>query len=281
MAAIITAGEAVARIAYLSSDAIVSVQPALSSDSEFSQFLRKYAENDATSLVCKQTPEVLPVRHNADPLLDVYSRVREGKVTTVTTSSDVLIKSVPHLYKLAQYPVVIHVSLQPTGFPDYGDITSIRNSGFTFIQSHTLQEAQDLALTAHALAIRSGRGVIHFYDAANSKSDQPIKNESRELVAEVLNLDIARSFQDVKSEETNIYVDDSVSQRAPHAAAPAKSEEKAAAASPVINGVNGVASPQAASATSSSGSERNGSSSGASVAESTTTVDSQPKPLSS
>jgi len=208
MAAIITAGEAVARIAYLSSDSIISVQPSLSTESEFSPYLRRYAENNATSLVCKQTPEVVPVRQQADPLLDVYGRAREGKITTVTTSSDVLIKSIPHLYKLAQYPVVIHASLHPTGFPDYGDITSIRNSGFTFIQSHTLQEAQDLALTAHALALRTGRGVIHFFDASNSKVDQPIPNESRELVSELLDLDVARRLQNVKSKDTNIYVDE-------------------------------------------------------------------------
>jgi len=61
MAAIITAGEAVARIAYLSSDSIISVQPSLSTESEFSPYLRRYAENNATSLVCKQTPEVSPV----------------------------------------------------------------------------------------------------------------------------------------------------------------------------------------------------------------------------
>ena len=153
-------------------------------------------------------PEVLPVRHNNDPLLDVYSRVRSGKIVTITTSSDVLVRSIPHLYRLAQYPVVIHVSLHPCGYPDYGDITSIRNTGFSFLQSTTLQEAQDLAITAHALAIRSGKGVVHFFDVANSKQDQPIAGESRELVAEALNVDVAKQFQATKSEETGIYVNE-------------------------------------------------------------------------
>lgn len=34
-----------------------------------------------------------------------------------------------HLYKLANFPVVLHVSLQPHGFAHYSVITSIQNSG--------------------------------------------------------------------------------------------------------------------------------------------------------
>lgn len=150
----------------------------------------------------------MPVRHNADPLLSVYQPIRAGRLTSVTTSSNILLKSIPHLYKLAQYPVVLHVSLHPTGFPDYSDITSIRNTGFSFLQSNSLQEAQDMALTAHALAIKSGKGVIHFYDAANSKEDLSLAQEDRDLVKRVLNVDLARQYQDSRSGETSLYADD-------------------------------------------------------------------------
>ncbi|KAK3073652.1 Sulfite reductase [NADPH] subunit beta [Teratosphaeriaceae sp. CCFEE 6253] len=278
MASVLTAGEAVARIAYLTSDVILSVQPSLATESEFSRFLHQYANNKASSLVCQGVPEVQSVRHNVDPLLSVYQPVRSGKITTVTTSSDILVKSIPHLYRLAPYPVVIHVSLHPSGFPDYGSITSIRNVGFTFLQSTTLQEAQDVALTAHALAIRSGKGVIHFFDAANSKSDQPIAHESRELVTKVINTDLARQYQGVKSEDTSLYV----------------SEGRAQVRNIGLSGetaANGSLSPEAQasgagserdrSSASSSSSDRKGSSSAASEAESATTVDSQPKPISS
>lgn len=126
----------------------------------------------------------------------------------MTTDSSILVRSIPHLYKLAQQPVVIHVSLQPSGYPDYSDITSIRQSGFTFLQSETLQEAQDLALTAHALALKSGKGVIHFFDAANIANDKPVAQEDRELVKRILNVDVARQYQTASSEETTLYADD-------------------------------------------------------------------------
>ena len=126
----------------------------------------------------------------------------------VTTSSSVLLPSVPHIYKLAQYPIVIHVSLHASPTPDYSDITAIRQSGFIFLQSETLQEAQDLALTAHALAIKSGKGVIHFFDPANSRDDSPIETEDLELVRDVLGLNTTRALLPLPDNCNSIYVDD-------------------------------------------------------------------------
>ncbi|EMC91738.1 hypothetical protein BAUCODRAFT_302787 [Baudoinia panamericana UAMH 10762] len=282
MTSILTAGEAVARIAYLSSDVIVSVQPSLATDSEFSNFFKQYAENRASGLICKGVPEIQSVRHNADPLLSLYQPVRSGKIATVTTGSGILVKSIPHLYRLANYPVVIHVSLHPTGNPDYSDITSIRNAGFTLLQSTSLQEAQDLALTAHALAIRSGKGVIHFFDAANSQNDQPIAHESRDLVMNVLNTELARQYQGVKSEELSLYV----SEGRPltrNIGLSGMDAPPLANGSPVASGQAspGTTGPQQPSSASSSSSERHSGSSAVSEAESATTVDSQPRSVSS
>src|SRR5277367_6392735 len=152
--------------------------------------------------------KILSFRHNSDPLLSVFAPIRSGKLVSVTTSSSILVSSVPHLYRLANYPVVIHVSLQPASYPDYSSITSIRNSGFTFLQSGSLQEAQDIALTAHALAIRSGKGVIHFFDAGSSSRDHQIAFEDTAVVKETLDLDAVRAFQANKIGSSSIYADD-------------------------------------------------------------------------
>jgi len=97
--------------------------------------------------------------------------------------------------------------MQPSGFPDYSDITSIRQTGFTFLQSESLQESQDIALTAHALAIKSGKGVIHFFDSSNIAKDQPIAQESRDLVAKILGVEVSRDFASAEGEH-NLYADD-------------------------------------------------------------------------
>jgi sulfite reductase (NADPH) hemoprotein beta-component len=183
----------------------------LAADSPFSGYLKKYASSKQSSLVAKtadSVPEIQSVRHNVDPLLSVFDPIRSGKLVSVTTSSVILLPSVAHLYKLAQYPVVIHVALQDAALPDYSSITAIRNSGWTFLQSESLQEAQDIALTAHALAIRSGKGVIHFFDPSQSSGDEPIAEEDLSVVREILNLDNVRRFQAGSIAGSSIYTDD-------------------------------------------------------------------------
>jgi sulfite reductase (NADPH) hemoprotein beta-component len=127
---------------------------------------------------------------------------------SVTTTSIILLPSIAHLYKLANFPVVIHVSLSPAKFPDYSIITAIRNSGWTFLQSESLQEAQDIALTAHALAIQSGKGVVHFFAPGTSVNDEPIKPEDVSVIQDILDLDSVRRFQSGIVPGTSIYADD-------------------------------------------------------------------------
>ena len=132
------------------------------------------------------TTQILPFRYNDDPLLSAYAPLRSGKHVAVTTTSLTLLPSLPHLYKLAQYPIVIHVCLDPHENADYTQISSIRQCGFIFLHSETLREGQDIALSAHALAVKSGKGVIHFFDPTNSKYDDPIRAEDRSLVRNIL-----------------------------------------------------------------------------------------------
>ena len=148
------------------------------------------------------------IRHNADPLLSAFQPLRSGKLVSVTTSSSILLPSIPHLYKLAQYPIVIHVALHPFGHPDYSEITSIRQCGFTFLQSETLREGQDIALSAHALAAKSGKGVIHFFDPANSKNDNPVPLEDPELVKKILDMDAAAEYGSAPVGDSSLYVDE-------------------------------------------------------------------------
>lgn len=183
----------------------------MATDSDFSSHLKRFAARKDQSLVAKSAdavPHILSVRHNADPLLSVFTPIRAGELVSVTTTSSILLPSVAHLYKLANYPVVLHVALAPKSFPDYSAITSIRNSGWTFLQSESLQEAQDIALSAHALAIRSGKGVIHFFDPGASEKNEPISPEDTQVVQTILNLDNVRRFQSAPSSGSGIYADD-------------------------------------------------------------------------
>jgi sulfite reductase (NADPH) hemoprotein beta-component len=191
----------------------------------------------------------------------------------VTTTSTILLPSVAHLYKLANYPVVLHVSLHPAQFPDYSAITAIRNSGWTFLQSESLQEAQDMAVTAHALAVKSGKGVIHFFDAASSSHDKPIGAENATVLRDLLNMGDVRRFQATSLASSSIYADDGK-------VAVAHDQQETVGASPnladsaVLEATSKATSTQASSAAPSD-------SSVASAASPATTVETNPPTVTS
>ncbi|KAJ2970061.1 hypothetical protein NQ176_g8361 [Zarea fungicola] len=206
-----TPQEAVARIAYLASDVVISVQASLATDSEFSSHLKRYAGRKDQGLVAASegaVPKIVSVRHNADPLLSVFTPIRAGKLVSVTTASSVLLPAVSHLYKLANYPVVLHVALQPRNYADYSVITAIRNSGWTFVQSESLQEAQDMAITAHALAVRTGKGVVHFFAPDTSSRDRPIDTEDPAVVRDLIDIESVRRYQSGSIVAAGLYADD-------------------------------------------------------------------------
>ncbi|KAI9797441.1 MAG: hypothetical protein M1833_005481 [Piccolia ochrophora] len=203
--------EAVARIACLASSLVISVQPAQRTDSTFSKHLRFFSSANATGLVSSSRvsgPEIRVIRHNADPFLSAFEPLWLGRSVSVTTPSSTLISAVPQLYKLAQFPLVIHVALQGPHHPDFSDITSIRQTGFAFLQSDSLTEAQDMALTAHALAVKSGRGVIHFFHARNSLDDPPVSHEGIEVVRTILGQEHVHPHQKSSMDEGSLYADD-------------------------------------------------------------------------
>lgn len=149
------------------------------------------------------------IRQNADPLLSVHDPARSGKFVSVITTSSTLMTSIPHLYKLVNVPVVLHVSMQPDDFPDYADITSIRQSGLIMLQSESITDAQDIAAVAHALAIRSGKGVLHFF-ARLGTTESPVQAIGGDKLNAVLDKSKVRLHKVKGGRPTALYVDDGV-----------------------------------------------------------------------
>lgn len=72
----------VARIAYQASDVIVSVQPSLAVDSEFSSHLKRYSGRKERSLVAKNVDSVPEVRRNKKSLLKKRTYLSVSLVAT-------------------------------------------------------------------------------------------------------------------------------------------------------------------------------------------------------
>ncbi|KAJ8099517.1 hypothetical protein POJ06DRAFT_276942 [Lipomyces tetrasporus] len=161
-----TREDAAARVAYLFSETVLSVQPNLKASPSvgFQHALDQMVFHMVRGIVTKRgtLPSIYSVRHNADPFLTAVEELGKTAFLSITAASSTLPAAITHLAKLAKYPVVIHVSMSRS-FADFSEIISLRQLGFTLIQSFSLREAQDLAIASHILAIRTGKGVIHFF----------------------------------------------------------------------------------------------------------------------
>ncbi len=95
-----------------------------------------------------------------------------GALATTFTASQGLLLMVPNMFKIAGegLPAVFHVSARAIAshslsiFGDHSDVMATRMTGFSLLSSANVQEAQDMALCAHMLAINHSFPVLHFFD---------------------------------------------------------------------------------------------------------------------
>ena len=149
---------AVARIAYLSSGAVVD------SPSVFSSYWKSLSRESATVTILPHGSDPTPtlLRHNASLLLSYTS-----------TSSPSLIRLLPRFSELSSRPIVFHIAVQG----DLGDALILREVVPYFIHSSSAQQAHDNALLASRLARTERKAVIHVFHVGD-------KNDKIEEVAE-------------------------------------------------------------------------------------------------
>ncbi len=78
----------------------------------------------------------------------------------------------PNMYKIAGEltPTVFHIAARTVAthalsiFGDHSDVMAARPTGFALLCSSSVQQAQDLALVAHAATLRSRVPFLHFFD---------------------------------------------------------------------------------------------------------------------
>src|SRR2546425_4601016 len=102
----------------------------------------------------------------------IHGALQTGALATTFTASQGLLLMIPNMYKIAGEltSAVFHVaarSLAAQGlsiFGDHSDVMAARSTGFALLASNSVQEAQDLALIAHAATLEARVPFMHFFD---------------------------------------------------------------------------------------------------------------------
>ncbi len=117
-------------------------------------------------------PLVVEMQSEGGAAGSVHGALQTGALTTTFTASQGLLLMIPNMYKIAGEltPTVFHVSARSVAthalsiFGDHSDVMATRATGFALLSSNSIQEAQDLALIAHAATLESRVPFLHFFD---------------------------------------------------------------------------------------------------------------------
>jgi pyruvate-ferredoxin/flavodoxin oxidoreductase len=161
--------EAVARVAYKLSEliAIYPITPSSSMGELADQWMAEGQPN-----LWNTVPTVAEMQSEGGAAGALHGAVQSGALATSFTASQGLLLMIPNMFKIAGelLPCVLHVSARAVAthalsiFGDHSDVMAVRSTGWTLLCSNSVQEAQDLALIAHAAALRTRVPVLHFFD---------------------------------------------------------------------------------------------------------------------
>ena len=117
-------------------------------------------------------PDVVEMQSEAGAAGAVHGSLQAGALTSTFTASQGLLLMIPNMFKIAGEltPTVFHVTARTIAthalsiFGDHGDVMACRSTGWAMLSSASVQEAQDMALIAHAATLEARVPFVHFYD---------------------------------------------------------------------------------------------------------------------
>jgi pyruvate-ferredoxin/flavodoxin oxidoreductase len=163
------ANEAVASVAYRASE-VIAIYP-ITPSSGMAEVCDEWAFGQRPN-IWSDVPEVVQLQSEAGVAGAIHGSLQAGALCTTFTASQGLLLMIPNMYKIAGEltPFCMHVSARALAthalsiFGDHSDVMACRQTGFAMLASNTVQEAQDLALIAHAATLKSRVPVLHFFD---------------------------------------------------------------------------------------------------------------------
>src|SRR6202795_1564600 len=117
-------------------------------------------------------PKVVEMQSEGGAAGAVHGALQAGALATTFTSSQGLLLMIPNMYRIAGEltPFCMHVAARTIAthalsiFGDHSDVMACRQTGFALLCAGSVQEAQDMALIAHAATLASRVPFLHFFD---------------------------------------------------------------------------------------------------------------------
>jgi pyruvate-ferredoxin/flavodoxin oxidoreductase len=163
------ANEAVARVAYALNE-VIAIYP-ITPASPMGEWADAWSTHGVKNL-WGTVPSVIEMQSEGGAAGAIHGALQTGALSTTFTSSQGLLLMIPNMYKIAGEltPTVFHIAARSLAaqalsiFGDHSDVMAARATGWAMLCSASVQEAQDLALIAHAATLESRIPFLHFFD---------------------------------------------------------------------------------------------------------------------
>lgn len=165
----IEGNEAVARVAYALSD-VAAIYP-ITPSTPMGEFADAWQSVGRTN-IWGTVPRVVEMQSEGGAAGAIHGALQAGALATTFTASQGLLLMIPNMYKIAGEltSTVFHVAARTLAtqglsiFGDHSDVMATRATGFALLASRSVQEAQDLAVIAHASTLAARVPFVHFFD---------------------------------------------------------------------------------------------------------------------
>ncbi|MGZ4967256.1 MAG: pyruvate:ferredoxin (flavodoxin) oxidoreductase, partial [Chthoniobacterales bacterium] len=163
------ANEAVAHIAYALNE-VIAIYP-ITPASPMGEWSDAWSASGIKNL-WGTVPSVIEMQSEGGAAGAIHGALQTGALSTTFTSSQGLLLMIPNMYKIAGEltPTVFHIAARSLAaqalsiFGDHSDVMAARATGWAMLCSNSVQEAQDMALIAHAATLEARIPFLHFFD---------------------------------------------------------------------------------------------------------------------
>ena len=156
--AMVDGNEAAAAVAHRLSE-VIAIYP-ITPSSPMGELADEWSAAGRTNL-WGAVPDVVEMQSEGGAAGALHGALQSGALATTFTASQGLLLMMPNMFKIAGEltPFVMHVAARTIAthalsiFGDHSDVMAVRSTGFAMLASSSVQEAQDLALVAHAATL--------------------------------------------------------------------------------------------------------------------------------
>ncbi|MGZ8571760.1 MAG: pyruvate:ferredoxin (flavodoxin) oxidoreductase, partial [Actinomycetota bacterium] len=166
---VVDGNEAAARVAHRLSE-VIAIYP-ITPSSPMGELADAWSARGGANL-WGAVPQVVEMQSEGGAAGALHGALQAGALATTFTASQGLLLMLPNMFKIAGEltPFVMHVAARTVAthalsiFGDQSDVMAARTTGFAMLCSSSVQEAQDLALVAHAATLETRVPFLHFFD---------------------------------------------------------------------------------------------------------------------